>query len=149
MNYGNGAAGNLQYSPDRLQLTGLSYTRGANTLFSLTYSYGASGSNNGQISGITDNVDNGRTLSYIYDALGRVTNAVTVGSTNYPKWGLSWTFDRYGNRKTQSISSGCVAPMTCPTNSLIPDPTTNRVCSSPYACDANGNLTNDGQNTLA
>jgi hypothetical protein len=57
------------------------------------------------------------------------------------------TYDRYGNRKQQSISSGCVAPMTCPTNSVTIDPATNRIVGSPY--DANGNMTNDGSNTLS
>jgi hypothetical protein len=57
------------------------------------------------------------------------------------------TYDRYGNRKQQSISSGCVAPMTCPTNSITIDLATNRITGSPY--DANGNMTNDGSNTLA
>jgi RHS repeat-associated protein len=147
LNYGNGITENLQYSPDRLQLTSLSYIKGASTIFSLTYSYGSAGSNNGQISGITDNVDNGRTVSYVYDALARITNATTVGSTNYPKWGLSWTYDRYGNRTAQSISSGC-SGLTCPTNSVTVSATTNRISGSPYAYDANGNMTNDGLNAL-
>jgi YD repeat-containing protein len=71
-------------------------------------------------------VDNGRSVAYSYDALYRLTNAVTVGSTNYPKWGLGFTYDRYGNRTAQSISAGCVSPMVCPTNSVGIDTTTNR-----------------------
>jgi hypothetical protein len=63
-------------------------------------------------------VDSGRNVTYTYDALYRLTSAVTNGSTGYPKWGLSFTYDRYGNRTAQSISAGCVAPMACPTNSL-------------------------------
>ena len=61
-----------------------------------------------------------------YHSLYRLSTAVTNGSTNYPKWGLSWNYDRYGNRNAQSVISGCVAPMTCPTNSVAIDGTTNR-----------------------
>jgi len=124
--YGNGVAANLGYSAARQQMTSLSYAQGTQTLFSLNYYYqqdqanctsGTPG-NNSQIDCITDGVDSGRNVSYTYDALGRLTTGVTNGSTAFPKWGLSWTYDRYGNRSAQSISSGCVAPMTCPTNSL-------------------------------
>jgi hypothetical protein len=52
------------------------------------------------------------------------------------------------NRSTQSIYSGCVSPMTCPTSSVAVSATTNQL-TSPYAYDASGNMTNDGSNTLA
>ncbi len=104
-NYGNGVTAAIGYTPDRLLLQSLAYTKGATTLFSTNYWYktdstncpsGASG-NNGQIQCITDNVDSGRTASYGYDALYRLTSAVTNGSTNYSKWGLSMTYDRYAS----------------------------------------------------
>jgi RHS repeat-associated protein len=74
--------------------------------------------------------------------------AATVGSTPYPAWGLSWSYDRYGNRKQESILTGCVSPMTCPTNSVTPSPTTNRITDAGYAYDLAGNMTNDGSNAL-
>ncbi len=151
-------AASFGFSPDRLQLTSLSYAKGAQTLFSLNYWYkqdatncatGTAG-NNGQVQCITDNVDAGRSVKYTYDPLVRLATAVTTGSASYPQWGLSWTYDRYGNRTAQSISAGCVAPQTCPTNSLsFANPggaQTNRPDN--YAHDANGNMTNDGLNTL-
>jgi RHS repeat-associated protein len=150
-NYGNGVAAAIGYTPDRLLLQSLAYTKGATTLFSANYWYktdstncpsGASG-NNGQIQCITDSVDSGRTASYSYDALYRLTAATTNGSTNYPKWGLSMTYDRYGNRLSQSQTFD--AP---PANSVSVDAATNRITGSPYAYDANGNMTNDGNNTL-
>jgi RHS repeat-associated protein len=151
LNYGNGVAAAIGYTPDRLLLQSLAYTKGATTLFSANYWYktdstncpsGTSG-NNGQIQCITDTVDSGRSASYSYDALYRLTAATTNGSTNYPKWGLSMTYDRYGNRLSQSQSFD--AP---PTNSVSVDAATNRITGSPYAYDANGNMTNDGNNTL-
>jgi YD repeat-containing protein len=109
-NYGNGVAATLNYSDDRLQMTSLSYVKGATTLYSLNYYYktdathcpAGTANNNGQIQCITDNVDNGRSAKYTYDALARLTAASTVGSTAYPAWGLSFTYDRYANRTQQT-----------------------------------------------
>jgi len=148
-NYGNGAVASFGYSPDRLQLTSLTHVKGAQTLLSLAYNYGPAGSNNGQVSGITDNTgtqEAGRSVTYTYDALNRLKTAVTTGSTTYPQWGLSWTYDRYGNRQSQGILSGC-SGITCPTNSVTASATTNRLLA-PYSYDADGNMTNDGSNTL-
>jgi YD repeat-containing protein len=81
------------------------------TLLSLSYSYSQSGNNNGQIAGITDNVESGRTVGYTYDSLHRLKTAVTNGSAPfYPQWGLSWTYDRYGNRTAQTRTYGSVRP---------------------------------------
>ena len=153
--YGNGIYASFGFSADRLLLKCLDYSttnrngtcaHDSTTKFGLSYSYSAAPSNNGQISIITDSVDNGRTVTYTYDALYRLSRAVTGGSTNYPAWGLSETYDRYANRSAQSIYSGCVT-QTCPTNSVVPNATTNRL-GAPYVYDAAGNMTNDGLNTL-
>jgi RHS repeat-associated protein len=153
--YGNGINASLGYSADRLQLQCLDYSttsRGqtcahdSTTKFGLSYAYGSAGSNNGQISSITDAVDGGRNATYTYDGLARLSTAATTGSTNYPAWGLQQGYDRYGNRKSQTAISGCVAPMTCPQPSVSVSLSTNRI--SGYTYDANGNMTNDGFNTL-
>jgi RHS repeat-associated protein len=150
-NYGNGVAATFGYTPDRLLLQSLAYTKGATTLFSTNYWYktdstncptGASG-NNGQIQCITDSVDSGRTAAYSYDSLYRLTSAVTNGSANYVKWGISWTYDRYGNALAETQTYDSPAHF-----SVSVDATTNRLTGSPYAYDANGNMTNDGNNTL-
>jgi RHS repeat-associated protein len=151
LNYGNGVSAAIGYTADRLLLQSLAYTKGATTLFSTNYWYktdstncltGASG-NNGQIQCITDNVDSGRNISYGYDALYRLTSATTNGSAGYAKWGVLMNYDRYGNRLGQSQTYG--AP---PTNSVSVDAATNHITGTPYAYDANGNMTNDGNNTL-
>jgi RHS repeat-associated protein len=154
--YGNGIFASFGFSPDRLQLICLDYsttsrngtcTHDSTTKFGLNYSYGSAGSNNGQISAITDGVDSGRNAAYTYDALYRLTTAVTAGSTAYPQWGLQWAYDRYGNRSAQSIYSGC-SGLTCPTNSVTVSASTNQLTGSPFAYDLAGNMTNDGNNTL-
>lgn len=149
--YGNGVIASIGYSPDRLQLTSLSYVKGSTTLFALNYFYhqdsqncptGAP-ANNGQIQCITDGVDSGRNLSYTYDALGRLAAAGTEGSANYPAWGLSFTDDRYGNLIAQNVTAGSGLPFSAPV-----DPTTNRINNGINTYDATGNMTFDGNNTL-
>lgn len=155
-NYGNGINAAFGYSADRLQLNCLDYSstnRSGNcahdgtTKFGLSYGYAQNGGNNGQITSITDSVDNGRNAAYTYDALYRLTNASTAGSTGFPAWGLSETYDRYGNRTAQAIASGC-SGITCPTNSVGVSTTTNHIITGGYGYDASGNMTNDGSNTL-
>jgi RHS repeat-associated protein len=142
-NYGNGVSASFASSPDRLQLTSLAYAKGTSTLFSQNYDYVQNGGNNGQIAAITDNVDNGRTAYYGYDALLRLVSAATVGSANYSKWGLSWNYDRYGNRTAQNVTAG-----SAPSNSVSVSATTNQFTTAGYAYDAAGNMTNDGVNSL-
>jgi RHS repeat-associated protein len=154
--YGNNLYASFGFSSDTLFLQCLDYSttnrsscgHDSTTKFGLNYAFPASPANNGQIASVADAVDTGRSATYTYDALYRLTSTLTTGSTAYPKWGLSETYDRYGNRSAQSISAGCVAPMTCPTNSVTIDVTKNRITGSPYAYDASGNMTNDGFNTL-
>jgi RHS repeat-associated protein len=150
--YGNGIFASFGFSSDLLQLNCLDYsttnragtcTHDSTTKFGLSYSYGASGSNNGQLGGTTDYVDSGRNATYTYDSLYRLTNASTPGSANYPAWGLSETYDRYGNRTDQNQTAG--SP---PMNHVLITAATNHISGSPYTYDLSGNMTNDGQNTL-
>jgi len=130
------------YSPTRLQLTNLSYTKGSATLFGLNYFYqndstncpNAAPLNDGQINCIVDLVDGGRNVAYSYDSLLRLTSATTAGSTNFPKWGLSWSYDQFGNRTGQSVTAG-----SGPSSSLSFSSTTNQ--PSGYTFDLSGNMT--------
>ncbi|HUL32772.1 MAG TPA: hypothetical protein VL128_02715, partial [Candidatus Eisenbacteria bacterium] len=111
-------------------------------------------SQRGLISGITDSVDNGRSVAYTYDTLSRLSTALTTGSTNYPQWGLSWGYDRYGNRLNQTLTAGSgyqgSVQVTAATNRI------NCIGGSGQNCtggvvptyDASGNMTYDGNNTL-
>ncbi|MBY0505369.1 MAG: hypothetical protein K2X03_15755 [Bryobacteraceae bacterium] len=82
------------------------------------------------------NYISGEELEYQYDSLGRLTRAeTTANSGTAPQWGLSWTYDGFGNRLQQNAVKGTV-----PTASLLVDPTNNRLQSHTY--DANGNTTN-------
>lgn len=169
--YGNGIYASLGFSSDRLQLNCLDYSttnRGgtcahdATTKFGLTYFYktdptyctNGTSANNGQIQCITDSVDNGRSVAYTYDPLSRLSTALTTGSANYAQWGLSWGYDRYGNRWNQTQTAGSVyqgsVQVTASSNRI------NCIGGSGQNCtggvvptyDSNGNMTYDGSNTL-
>jgi RHS repeat-associated protein len=141
--YGNGISASQTFSADRAQLTGVSYTGTNGTIFGLTYSHAQSGGNNGEIASTTDSFDSGRSATYTYDALGRLSTATTAGSTNYPQWGLSFTYDRYGNRTNQTVTAG-----TAYANSVVVNAATNQITTLGYGYDASGNMTSDGVNTL-
>jgi hypothetical protein len=53
-------------------------------------------------------------------------------------WGLSWDYDRFGNRRNQNVTLG-----SDPSSQLDINPTTNRITTTGYVYDASGNLTND------
>jgi len=142
--YGNGVTTTVGFSANRLQFQSVSYAKSGQTLYGLSsYSYAQTGGNNGEITSITDSVDSGRSITYSYDSLDRVSTAITVGSTSYPQWGLSWTYDRYGNRTAQTVTAG-----TAFSNSVVVNTATNQITTAGYSYDANGNMTDDGQNAL-
>ncbi len=149
-NYGNGVAASFTYSSDMLQIQNLSYAKGAATLFALGYFYkqdstncpSAPTGNNGQIQCIKDTTgtqEAGRSVTYTYDPLSRLSTALSAGSTSYPQWGLSWGYDKYGNRLNQTWTAG-----NPPSNSLtFASPSGGALTNHPdgMCFDANGNLT--------
>jgi RHS repeat-associated protein len=146
LTFGNGVTGTYSYSSNREQLSTLSYAKSGTTLFALNYSYqqnstscptGNTIGNNGQIQCIADTVSSGRTASYTFDFLGRLSTAVTNGSTSYPQWGVSETYDRYGNRWSQTVTAG-----TGPPSSISFSNTGGALTNHPdgWCFDASGNL---------
>lgn len=146
--YGNGVVATASYSPQTFELTSLGYAKGATTLFGLNYYYqqnstycptGNAVGNNGQIQCIADvsagTGDSGRSAAYTYDSLGRLVTAKTAASTQYPVWGLSWTYDRYANRTAQTVTAGSGY-----TSSLTINPVNNRITSPAFTYDASGNV---------
>lgn len=145
--YANGIVANVAVSPARLQLQSLTYAPAqspSSPLLNLGYGYTQpNGGNNGRITQITDNLQSGRTASYVYDGLNRLKAASTSGSASFPRWALSWTYDRYGNRLSQVATAG-----TPPTNTMVVDPASNHISSSGYEYDGNGNLARIGSRTF-
>jgi RHS repeat-associated protein len=146
--YGNGVTAAFSYSANRTQLSTLAYTKATSTYFSQQYWYqqdsqncpnGTTG-NDGSIQCITDLVDSGRTVSYGYDPLGRLTSAKTNGSTAFPQWGMTESYDRFGNRWDQTATAGTVPQpqLTFGLNGMDSS-TTNQPNS--YSFDPSGNMT--------
>ena len=71
----------------------------------------------------------------------RLATASTSGSGGYPAWGLSWSYDDYGNRTAQSVTAG-----SGPSNSVSVSTSTNRITGMggyTFYYDSSGNLTQD------
>jgi YD repeat-containing protein len=99
---GNGVQGTYGYSSALLQLQTLSYAKSGTTLLSLGHGYTQpNGGNNGQITSITDNLTSANSLTFTYDALGRLTHGVTGNLTAPNTWDISWVYDRYSNTPTR------------------------------------------------
>ncbi len=147
-NYGNGVVAAFTYSPERLQLATLKYTKNTTKLLDVVYGYTQSSGNNGQIASITDNTgtqEGGRSATYIYDALARLKEAYTNGSTTYPKWHYIYNYDRYGNLTAMDLQPDSVGQH--PELFLTVSATTNRITDSNFTYDSAGNLTQDGIGT--
>lgn len=143
--FGNGIVGSFNYFPKTEQIETLNYAKGSNNLFSLNYWYqndsmncpNGTWNNDGPIQCITDNMDSGRTVNYAYDGLNRLISATTNGSTAYPKWGLSESYDPFSNRTAQTVTAGSGPPSSLGFNGH------NQPTGSGFVYDASGNMTYD------
>jgi RHS repeat-associated protein len=81
--------------------------------------------------------------SYTYDALNRLSTLASPSDTSGCT-GLSWTYDPWGNRTDQNVTSGtCTAShATVNTNNQLIDPINNK-----YLYDAAGNMVRDNFHT--
>jgi RHS repeat-associated protein len=140
---GNSVQGTFGYPAPLLQLQTLTYVKSPTTLLSLTYGYTQpGGGNNGQITSITDNLTAANSLTFTYDALGRLTHGVTGNLTSPNTWDISWVYDRYGNRTNQTLNGGTLAV----TNSNLTFNTNNQPTGG-FSFDLSGNTLNDGVTT--
>ena len=90
------------------------------------YSYNAT-ANDGRITKRKEL--SGEEVDYLYDSLGRLISAATTG----PEWGLSFSYDGFGNKTQQTVTKG-----TGPSHSYAVDAATNRLGG--FGHDANGNV---------
>jgi RHS repeat-associated protein len=116
----------------RLQPSVLSASVPSATVLSLTYGYGTTGQNNGNIQQITNNLNGALTQSFGYDKLNRLTSAQAATT-----WGDTYTYDPWGNLLQKSQISG-----TSQGESLSISVNGNNQVSG-LAYDAAGNVTTD------
>ena len=125
------------YNPARGWMTAAAASNVYGTVYmDLAYAY----LDNGRASTVTDWHNPAfRTTTYQYDNLNRLTQATAVNNLSATQWQLSWTYDEFGNRETQTPTSG--TPYTPPSSSLSYNAATNRITTSGYTYDNNGNMT--------
>ncbi len=122
---------------NRLLPTALSASSSNGTALSLSYTYFA----NGNVNVETNGRDNGRSVTYAYDALNRVSTATSQATSGSDCWGQSFGYDRYANLTTANVTQ-CTAPML----SLSVN-ANNQITNSGFNYDAAGDLTGDGSYT--
>jgi RHS repeat-associated protein len=70
-------------------------------IMDLTYGFGTSGTNNGNLASIANNRDTARSQSFTYDPLNRISTAQTTYSTTGSHcWGETYGYDGWGNLLT-------------------------------------------------
>src|SRR2546427_2783481 len=110
----------------------------------LSYGFNSGASNNGNLASMTATGAQAFNRSYTYDSVNRLatmnqsSGSATSCSSSY---GLSWTYDIWGNRTDQTVTSGtCNAShVSVNTKNQLVDPVNNI-----YQYDAAGKLTRDG-----
>jgi RHS repeat-associated protein len=104
---------------------------GAAALFDKQYSYGAAGSNNGNIYTITNIKDSTRTQTFSYDVLNRL-----ISAQDQTHWANTYSYDAWGNMQKIPVQNvpGESLPVAGDANNHMQN----------YTYDAAGNMQNDG-----
>ena len=127
---------------NRMQPAFITASTPTNTVLSLGYDFhlgnGTSGSDNGNVMGITNNRDTTRSQTFTYDYLNRLTSASTTSTL----WGNNYSYDLWGNMWQKVIMSGKNGGENL---SSSVDKLTNRL--NGYGYDAAGNMTTNGSAT--
>jgi RHS repeat-associated protein len=124
---------------NRLFPTVLSATSSNGTALSLSYAYFP----NGDVNVETNGRDNGRNVTYTYDALNRVSTATSQATSGSDCWGQSFAYDRYANLTTTNVTKCTATALSLSFN------THNQITSSGFNYDAAGDLTADGSYTYS
>ena len=98
-------------------------------------SCGSTGSNNGNVSSIADQLNSSRTQTFTYDQLNRLTSAQTSGT----QWGNTYVMDAWGNLLQKNQMAGKASGE----NLLITVDGSNRLNGGGYIYDSSGNMTYD------
>jgi RHS repeat-associated protein len=126
---------------NRMQPLDVKATRnsGTVTLLDLTYNFlQAGGKNNGTVTSLTNNLSTGRSQTFTYDEMNRLKTAQSQANSGADCWGQSFTYDRYGN-----LHSITVTKCSAPTLSLAINDN-NQIANGGFSYDLSGNLTADG-----
>jgi RHS repeat-associated protein len=122
----------IQYN-NRLQPYAISATLNGTTIQSLTYGYGTSGTNNGNILTITNGLNSSRSQTYTYDYMNRLASGQDAGCN----WGETYNYDNWGNLYQTTPISGCTGGF----NWSVTPSTKNQLSNLTY--DSAGEVTQD------
>ena len=101
-NFAQNVVGTISNSyNNRLQPAALSAATSQGTIFSLTYNFNLANHDNGNVVGVTNNLDSTRSQTFTYDPLNRLQTAGTSSS-----WGNTYTYDSRGNLTGKNSLSG-------------------------------------------
>jgi RHS repeat-associated protein len=129
--YDNGVAEAWTFDLD-YRATNIADTLPHKAVQSLAYVY----DNDNNVSGITDAVNAANSQTFGYDVLNRLTSAAS-GTGGYGSYG--WTYDKLGNRLTQTVGSGTTTYTYTPGNRLAT--ITVGGVKTTVVTNANGNIT--------
>jgi RHS repeat-associated protein len=114
-----------------------------------TYNFSLGTSDNGNVMGITNNVDGTRSEQFTYGRLNRIVSAETASTfATSPAncWGESYTEDQWGNLTTIGVAS--TSYNGCTQESLsVTALASNQLSATGFSYDASGNVLTDGRNT--
>jgi RHS repeat-associated protein len=143
----------------RLQPNEIKAWSGVGTAMDLSYTFvDASGHNNGNVMGITNNVDATRSQTFAYDHLNRILTAETTSTfATSPGhcWGEAYVYDNattgeFGNltniNAASSAYTGCTQESLSVTASTLGN---NQLSVAGFSYDASGNVLTDGTSTYA
>lgn len=123
----------------RLEYTSSQAASATGTALNLALNYNLSGGDNGTVTSIANNVDNGRTQTLVYDPLNRISSAATQATSGTDCWGQGFSPDSLANLNTVSVTQCSAGQL-----SVTVDGNNHINSSGAYAYDAAGNMTQDG-----
>jgi RHS repeat-associated protein len=141
----NGGFGGITESygyNNRLQMTSIQASSTSGTALSLSYGF-SSGSNNGDAATETNNRDPGRTQTWVYDSLNRITSATSQATSGPNCWGLSFGYDRWANYLAARVSQCSAYALSLSVNS------NNQITTTGFTYDLAGRMTSDGSNSYS
>jgi hypothetical protein len=83
---------------NRLQLSQVTAAIGGTAQMNYTYNYGTSSTNTGRVLSRTDAIQPEHSMVYGYDSIYRLGQAISQNAS----WDISWGFDIWGNRTSQT-----------------------------------------------
>jgi RHS repeat-associated protein len=139
---GNGLVTTRTYDQD-YRLTELDTNAGAGVSVVQDLTYGYDGRND--VTSITDNLTPGRSRTFVYDELSRLTRAASPGSYGTIDYG----YDAVGNRTSRTVTSGGAVVKTygydAASNRLLTITEAGGGSTRTFGYDAAGNVTSDAE----